>query len=589
MFQPTDVSGCWFWLKGDEAQLFPLNPSLPDRYVSSINNAGYQPCTFSSDGSIIDAIFNPDTLNSHATIKFVSTRGLGTGAIQNIPKTENVTAIYLYKQNNASVGASVQYLFQGPADVNSNSINVFSSTLQLSNSILFSFYLNGNYSSLSSASGYLNDWIIRSDIADDSMVTFRRNGFPIASGAVVSLPLPDISIPPFNGEGECIFGGSVGVAQQEIAEAIIYDRRIADEDITKVENYLKFKYFVGGVAGSPTFIHGSNADTSGQFHPLTPLYIDALPSSGEIPLFIAQAYTVSSGMPLYTVGVPIHSSETELFIGSSDPILSSGTLYTLGGETASPSGISLYIGSAESFNSNVFLYTIAAPNSSGSTDLFIHGRTLSDGNQPLYIRGLQNLSANNNTALFIAANTSSSNPAVSGFYSGCEFYTYGGGSPGTNLNLYMNADLQGSNNAGMPLFIDNHAPTALNTTDMFIQNNNLAFSGQAKMFVKGLGDLDGGLTNQGNMNLYIERWPAGMATLFMNSATVPSSTPLYISSANSFSASVTMMMSGGQQLMGTGSFPIYVDAGFVRNDNISVYTHGLPSSNNNSTLYTNGF
>jgi hypothetical protein len=589
MFQPTDISGCWFWLKADDAQLFPENPSLPDRYVSSIDNDGYQSCTFTSNISSIQAIFRPFVLNNHASIKFVDTNGLSTGSIQNIPKTDDITAIYLYKQNFASVGADQQFLFQGPNDVASNTIGVFNSSLQLSNIYFLNFYKYGNFQSATSTSGYLNDWIIRSDIVDNTnkIISFRRNGFPVSSGENLFLPLPDISSPPWNGEGQCSIGGSVGTNNQEIAETIIYDHRISDADIIRVENYLKFKYFIGGVAGTPTFIYGSNVDVSGQYHPLTPLYIDALPSSGTTPLYIAQAYTVSSGTPLYTVGVPVQSSGLSLFTGSFLPTESSGTLYILG-NTESPSGITLYTASADSFNSNVFLYTNAAPSSSGSTELFIHGRTIGDGNQTLYIQGLQNLSSNNNTALFIATNTSSSTPGVSGIYNSHSLYTYSA-VHADPLNLYVHAETQGGDIGNMPLFIGNYAPTHVSTVDMFIRNSNLLFSGQTKMFIKGLGSLDGGFIKNDNMNLYIERWPAGMATLFMNSSIVPSSAPLYISSANSFNANATMMMSGGQQLMGTGNFPIYVDAGFIRDDNITMYTHGLPSSNNNSILYTNGF
>lgn len=590
MFQPTDISGCWFWLKADDARLFPDNPSLPDRYVYSIDNAGYQPCTFSNLIDLNNAIYSPYNLNNHATIKFVSPNGLSTGFIQNIPKTDEVTAFYLYKQNYPSIGAGEQFLFQGPNDTVSNAISVFNSVLQLDNIFLFFCYRFGTHQSYSTLNAsYLNDWIIRTDVVDENTVMFKRNGFAISSGTIPVPPLPDISAPPWNGEGNCTFGGSIGIAQHEVAEAIVFDHRITDAEITRVENYLKFKYFIGGVSASTTFIHGSNVGTSGQYAPLTPLYIDALPSSGNIPLYIAQAYTVSSGTPLYTVGVPVYNRSLDMYTLSVDAPASSGcTLYILG-DTTQPSGITLYTQSAENNNNNTTLFINAAPIDSGFPTLFIHGRTLANSeNFPFYIQGLQNLSTNNNTALYIATNTSSSTPGVSGLYNSHSLYTYSAVHTDP-LNLFVCSEVQGSNVGDLPLFIGNYSPTHFSTVDMFIRNNNLLFSGQTRMFIRGLGSLDGGSIGNDNMNLYIERWPAGMATLFMNSSTVSSSTPLYISSANSLNASATLMMSGGQQLMGTGNFPIYVDAGFIRDDNITMYTHGLPSSNNNSTFYTNGF
>lgn len=590
MFQPTDVSGCWFWLKGDDAQLFPANPSLPDRYVSSISNAGYQPCTFTPVVSSVEAQYKPHNLNGHATIKFVSPNGLDTGLINNIPRTDEITAFYLYKQNFPSVGAGYQALFQGPNDVESNALEVFGSYLQLDHIFFLRLQEFATYQDqFALNASYLDDWIIRSDIVDGNVIMFKRNGFAIASGTIPSPPLPDISAPPWNGEGHCVFGGSsLGITQHEIAEMIVYDNRISDANITKVENYLKFKYFVGGIAAIPNFIHGTSVGTSGYYDPSTSLYIDALPSSGNVPLYIAQAYTVSSGTPLYTVGVPVYGQSTDLFVGNGESTTSSGTLYILGG-TDDASGITLYTQNAESFNSDTLLYINAAPTGFQEIPLFIHGRTTGSGvNFPFYIQGLQNLSTNNNTALFIATNTSSTTPGVGGLYNSHSLFTYSS-VHGDPLPLFVKSEQQGGNDGNMPLFIGNYIPNHFSSTDMFIRNSNLLFSGQTKMFIRGLGTLDGGSINNGNMNLYIERWPAGMAPLFMNSAIVPSSTPLYISSANSFNTSTTLMMSGGQQLIGTGNFPIYVDAGFIRDDNISLYTHGLPSSNNNSTLYTNGF
>lgn len=590
MFQPTDISGCWFWVKGDDAIPFPENPSIPDRYVASINNAGYQTCTFLSIESSVEAQYKPNNLNGHSTIKFVSPNGLDTGIMYDIPRTDEITAFYLYKQNFPSVGAGYQTLFQGPNDVDSNALEVFGSYLQLDHIFFLRLQEFATYQDAYAINAsYLNDWIIRTDVVDGNTIMFKRNGFAISSGTIPLPPLPDISRPPWNNEGHCVLGGSLGIAQHEIAEAIVFDHRITDAEITRVENYLKFKYFIGGVSASTTFIHGSNVDTSGQYAPLMPLYIDALPSSGNIPLYIAQAYTVSSGTPLYTIGVPIYNQSLDMYTLSVDPPASSGcTLYILG-DTTQPSGITLYTQSAESDNNNTTLFINAAPIHSGSPPLFIHGRTLANSeNFPFYIQGLQNLSTNNNTALYIATNTSSSTPGVSGLYNSHSLYTYSAVHTDP-LNLFVCSEVQGSNVGDLPLFIGNYSPTHFSTVDMFIRNNNLLFSGQTRMFIRGLGSLDGGSIGNDNMNLYIERWPAGMATLFMNSSTVSSSTPLYISSANSLNASATLMMSGGQQLMGTGNFPIYVDAGFIRDDNITMYTHGLPSSNNNSTFYTNGF
>lgn len=578
MFQPTDISGCLFWLKPEG-----ISANSSNRISGWVNN-GYQSCTFlpNVNAATPDTIV-PLSLNGYNVMRANSPDGLSTGLINELPQTNNVTAIYLYKQAAASVGADAQYLFRGPENSSElDDIRVFYSLLQLNNIWIF----GSHYNSHAGFPGYLNDWIIRSDIVDNNMVTFKRNGFAYSSGTITT-PLPDISAPPFNGQGSCTVGSFVGVGSGEIAEVVVYDNRISNANVTKVENYLKYKYFVAGVASTPLFTHGSNTGQSGQYSPKTTLHLECVPASSTTPLYIGSAYTIGSGFPLYTAGVPVSGTGTTLYMNTASPASSSGTMYTLG-NTPNTSGISLYTHCGTSFNSNVLLYINAAPSYSGQTTLFIHGRTLSDGIQPFYIQGLQNLSANNNTALFIATNTSSANSGVYSLYESRSLYT-AGASDGTSFNLYIKAKEQGDDSAGLPLFINTYYPTTANSTDMFIQNSNVMFSGQTKMFIKGLGDLDGGLNRYDNMNLYIERWPAGETTLFINSSITPSSTTLYTCSANSFSSGTSLITTGGQQLMGTGNFPFYVNAGFIQDNNVSMYTHGLPSSNNNSILYTNGF
>jgi hypothetical protein len=592
MFQPTDVSGCLIWLKADDISANSSN------YVVSWANSGYQSCSFSaqSEDLLSRNVLQPASLNNHATLRI---NGAGGGLIADgvtgIPTTSKITAIYLFKQNLPAEGANIQTIFSGPNNLNDDlpqTAYVFSSSLQLSNNWLFYYYSafwSPNSAQQITSSGYLSDWIIRSDVVDDNIVMFKRNGIAVESG-VLATPLPDVnSMGPIVADAFNVgcLGSNFPLNSGEIAEIIVYDHRITDQELTNVESYLKYKYFVAGTFGCPTFIHGCSTGTSGQYS-LAPLYIESSPASGNLPLFIAQAYTISSGTPLYTAGIPVKSDSINLYTGAPNEFASSGTLYTLG-DTPSNSGISLYTQSAQSLNSNVFLYTSAAPSSSGETSLVIYGRFLANSDPfPFYIQGLQNLSANNNTALFIANLASPANPNGSGVYSNHSLYI-NAASEGVQLPLFIQSDTQGSNNAGMPLYIENHPSNLASGVNMFIQNSNIAFSGQAKMFIKGLGDLDGGLIGHDNMNLYIERWPTGQTTLFINSSTAPSSTSLYIAAANSINSNFTLTMSGGQQLVGTGIFPMYVDAGFVKNDNITVYTHGLPSSNNNSTFYTNGF
>lgn len=579
MFSPTDISGCLIWLKADDIVVGSSN------YVASWKNSGYQTCTFSPRLGFEDRnILQTNSLNNHSTLRIT---GLGGGLVSNsltsIPTTSKVTAIYLFKQNLAALGADVQTIFTGPNNLTLSAPQqayIFSSALQQSKAWLFSYYStfwSPTYANQASGSGYMGDWIIRADVIDDYMITFRRNGTIVDSGTLIT-PLPDA-----NGMGPVVpntyhvgcLGNNFPFSSGDIAEIIVYDRRISNNEIANVENYLKYKYFIGGASASPIFTHGASANASGQYNPFTPLYIEVSPLSTGIPLYINNGISTSmDNVAFYTCAAPSFTGSGELYVAG-NTAFSSGTLLYMQATIPSTGVVPLFITTGTPFSSGQSMYMAGFDRASGV-------------NFTLFTNSARNTSTSGNAPLFINVNSSSANPGVSGFSNSATIYTYSAAN-GEQLSLYVGTDSQDKNNDFMPLFINNHAEGISSGVDLYVGNFNMGHANQAKLYVGGLGSLDGGLIGSDKMNLYLERWPADGISLFMNSSLVPSSVTLYTASANSFNSGVPLFIPGSSQLTYSLNTNLYIDAGFERNNSINLYTHGLPSSNDDVTLYTNGF
>jgi hypothetical protein len=159
------------------------------------------------------------------------------------------------------------------------------------------------------------------------------------------------------------------------------------------------------------------------------------------------------------------------------------------------------------------------------------------------------------------------------------------------MPLWVQTDASGTRGATMPLFLQTTEPTGTinKPLTLFVQNDYQEKSKTLKLFVRGAGGLDGGLTSSAGMPLYIERWPAAACTLFIGADTASSSVPLYIMGANFFNTNTTLYTSGGAQLVSSGVVPLFVSAGGAANSGISLYTAGLPSVTNTTDLYTHGF
>ncbi len=598
MFQPTDIQGCNFWFKGDSI----TNMRNGEDFASNLNYVWPNSSdTFAVSAPNVRAIQNEsgsrfltNVLNGHSVVSISGGFGLSTGDIPFVfPDTNELSVFYLFKHRGDE---STEFATLSSYEFNYGN-NQIDSTLGYAGSlnrdekwaIMWQYPLHTlNAHFPNTVNGYRNDWIIRTDLVGSGYGYFRRNGIDILPSSLIELGgLPQLTTASFH-IGSLHYTDRTNFVG-EIAEVILYSRFLEHSEVLQVESYLKYKYFVGGGAAAPMMTFGSNVDTSGLYAPETTLFTEFVPMSGNIPLYMGSAYTIASGHPLYVFGVGTQEKSTELYIGCNEIAEPSSVPLVITGNTVGESALSMYIQSGENFSDNVPLYINAAPIESGNPTLFIHGRTIANSEGlPFHIQGLRNSTENNNTALYIATNTSSASTGVFGLFNTHSLFTYSASEP-VGMNLYIKSEAQGENDGLLPLFINNHSPSHSMSTELFVQNSNAGVGRPAKMFVRGLGGLDGGSLGNDNMNLYIERWPADMATFFINSSTAPSSTPLYISSANSFNFNTSLMMSGGNRLMSTGIIPIYIDAGFIKEENAPMYTHGLPSSNNDSILYVNGY
>lgn len=257
--------------------------------------------------------------------------------------------------------------------------------------------------------------------------------------------------------------------------------------------------------------------------------LETLPASGvgSIPLFIHGSYgePVSSGIPLYTSGIP--------------NVLNSGIpLYTLGHEPLS-TGIPLFIHGHISAGTGIPLFTWGHEPLATGIPLYVFGVYTAETGIPLYIHGYDIKE------------------------SGIPLYTEGHIPDSGQIPLYiLGHDVS---NRGLNLYIGDYGERTENTIPLYVEGQG-SFSG-LPLTIWGIGygtNVDStlnGMVEQNWLNLYIEGQGAG------------GSIPLYITAPtgtvdNNMNLYITSIPSG------EGSIPLFIDSYDYKTSEFKLYTHG---------------
>ncbi len=366
---------------------------------------------------------------------------------------------------------------------------------------------------------------------------------------------------------------------------------------------------------STTLYEGS---TVGMSSPVKPLYIGSSQSvSGNIPLFITNNPTNS--ISLFIGSTVSSSSSIPLCVGSTltnfstIPLYTSGAFYKENGIPLWTAGnfhqfppITLYMKGGNTSTYSVPLFTFSSTGSSGNFPLYMasgvgHAPPLPTGGGPspylpLYILSKHNPTITGYKTLFTFAGSTlvcqtsgyghglnyfSQNyfgihnfnnryfgetslqsqvcTSLDGYYRGTSLYMKGGG-PQVGLPLFLKqGGIEPTPSSILPLYI--LVPTTsgitYSSTTLFVGNYGASSGHITKLYINGLGELDGGLVDQAGMPLFINRPNTNVVSMFTLGSEDPhEAIPLYISGVLTSSRNVPLYVGGS--IRNSGNVPLFI-------------------------------
>lgn len=338
-----------------------------------------------------------------------------------------------------------------------------------------------------------------------------------------------------------------------------------------IESGLSLYTFSASGYNSSTFLYMYGNST---INNNIPLYLDATTATiSSTPLYIGASQFANSGTSLYVYGMGMASSTS--------------TLYTLASQQQFPP-ITLYVNGITSYNSGISLYTLSLTNNTNNIPLFTAARESGSSPLGLSISGYTPPSYNNSIPLYIT--TGFGDGLDSSIYNNIPLYLNAGNLFGT-MDLYMAAPGADTNpSTAMPLYTS--GPT---TTGIFLQgiplsitNNVSGFNTYKKLFIQGLGTLNGGQTYSDNMPLYIGTSPGNQMSLFIGGNDVYTTNfPLYIGDVSQINSGVSLYMNG---TILSGNIPLYISGPSLATSGKTLYLQTPPSSvYNSTTMYVRGY
>jgi hypothetical protein len=216
-------------------------------------------------------------------------------------------------------------------------------------------------------------------------------------------------------------------------------------------------------------------------------------------LYTNGVFTMNSGMDLYTYGISTENSGMEMYTISFQAMNSGMDLY-MSGIGRPTSGIDLAMWGRDSDNSGMDLSVWGQIAENSGMDLWIEGVQLANGaipfyaeatvsygsgGFPLYMNSTANTSLYHARPLYIDVNAEETSTG--------------------SLPLFLNSVTSADGDQYMPFYLESHADSITQGTDMYVHNMFESGSKSQFLYVKGLGNLDGGAVDNGSMPLFIER------------------------------------------------------------------------------------
>lgn len=384
----------------------------------------------------------------------------------------------------------------------------------------------------------VNQWVLRTDRFEPSTRSFNFdwNGATYATG-IASTSFNVLNYFTFGTDDETsILQVPARYYTGYIAETILYNRRLNDEERENVEAYLRSKYALDGGGSTPLFMVGTESPTGLMY--------------GNMPLTTYSSPNAESGMNLYTVNLTSFPSSIPLYIGSSQTSSSGWKLY-IGASSTSDSGHPLYISGYETYGSSIPLFTLASTPYSTGRPLYIGGLDTYSSGLSLYTSSAALYSGS--MTLFTSAGTQTQATTL---------YTYGNETNSGLIPLYIGSSTTFS--SGIPLFMDGTYAYETKATPLYIGSSE-TYSTGFPLYTSAATPINSSTT------LYL-----GPSTLYSGSKT------LYI--PGSLEASYFRLYMHGHDLR-SGQLSLYIGAASTVGSGPGGYTAGLSVSSGSMNLF----
>tara|TARA_R110000824_G_scaffold143199_7_gene310784 strand:- start:1909 stop:4446 length:2538 start_codon:yes stop_codon:yes gene_type:complete len=216
-------------------------------------------------------------------------------------------------------------------------------------------------------------------------------------------------------------------------------------------------------------------------------------------LYTNGVFTMNSGMDLYTYGISTENSGMEMYTISFQAMNSGMDLY-MSGIGRPTSGIDLTMWGRDSDNSGIDLSVWGRVAENSGMDLWIEGVQLANGSIPFYAEATVSYGSGG-FPLYMNSTANTSLYHARPLYIDVNAEETSTGS----LPLFLNSVTSADGDQYMPFYLESHADSITQGTDMYVHNMFESGSKSQFLYVKGLGNLDGGAVDNGSMPLFIER------------------------------------------------------------------------------------
>lgn len=537
---PLAVSGCYWWLNGDD-----LGGTDGHSITTLSDSSGSGNVLTAVDYPASTAIYNKSGPNGHAYVD-LSGETFNRVATPSCNITEG--SWFIVYDRNIQPSYNAEFFISNSNNSQSTILwqigNDLDNTAMPSSGYLFQSGsgFNVNTSEVFTKPEYIyNGWNIRADRTKGATHDFFLNGNLLGNTSASGMTSG--------------WGGTLnlnpGTAKTHIAEIVAYSRSLNDTEMGQVNNYLRWKYFI---------------------------------NSYGCPLYVFSSATQPSGLSIYTAGAAYQFNTASLYVGSSLSVASGVNTFV---QAVNQQGgvANLYVHNYTSISGGVTLYTQASlPPGSGNVSLYTDGIGIGVGARSLFTIGSLPPTSSNTASLF----TFSAMPPVQSIFKTTPLFI-GGTSIQSHMSMFVAGPSQMTSNFNIPMFLKTTElinPVGL-SADLFVQNNTSSVNKGAKLYVQGQGSLDGGSIASNSMPLYINRFLSNACSMFISGTnTLASGTNLFINGAAI--GSTSLYVSGGANEH-SQTATLYVSGPMGINNSVSLFIGGYPQIHQSSKLYVRGF